>query len=75
VAEMSCTNIYDRCKAKYEGLTTSPLTLATDLTRRLVLAQTHVNRVSQEVVGRPSQIRDLHDELRLDPMDPGKNER
>ena len=44
MAEMSCTNIYDRCKAKYEGLTTSPLTLATDLTRRLVLAQTHVNR-------------------------------
>ena len=36
---------------------------------RLVLAQADVNRVSQEVVGRPGQIGDLGDKLRLDPMD------
>jgi hypothetical protein len=35
---------------------------------RLVLAKPDVNRVSQEVVGRPGQIGDLGDKLQLDPM-------
>ena len=49
--------------------------LAPHLLRRLVLAQPDVNRVPQEVVGRPSQIGDLRDKLRLDPVHAGKNER
>jgi hypothetical protein len=42
--------------------------------RRLVFPQPDVNRVSQEVVGRPSQIGDLSDKLRLDPVDAGEQE-
>jgi hypothetical protein len=42
---------------------------------RRVLAEADVNRVTQETVGRPGQIGDLRDKLRLDPVDAGKNER
>ena len=38
-----------------------------DLRRRLVLPQPDVNRVSQQVVGRPGQIGYLGHKLRLDP--------
>jgi hypothetical protein len=38
------------------------------LLRWLVLAQPNINRVTQEVVGRPRQIGDLGDKFRLDPM-------
>jgi hypothetical protein len=31
--------------------------------------------VSQEIVGRPSQIGDLADQLRLNPVNTGENER
>jgi hypothetical protein len=41
----------------------------------LVLAQPHVNRLPQEPIACPSQIGDLGDQLRLDPMDAGRNER
>jgi hypothetical protein len=41
----------------------SPLPLAPNLIGRLVFAQPDINRVSQEVVGRPSQIGDLGDNL------------
>jgi hypothetical protein len=40
--------------------------------RPLVLAQPYVDRVAQEVVSRPGQVRDFGDKLRLDPMDTGK---
>jgi len=43
-----------------------------DLRRWLVRAEADVNRVTQEVVGRPGQIGDLGDELRLDPMNAGR---
>jgi hypothetical protein len=49
--------------------------LPPNLSRKLILAKADVNRVPQEVVSRPSQIGDLRDKLRLDPMHAGKNER
>jgi hypothetical protein len=59
-------SIYDRCKVVYEGLTGSLARLIATSRRtasaRLVLAEPDVNRVSQDGVGRPSQIRDLRDE-------------
>jgi hypothetical protein len=51
------------------------LTLAPHLVGGLVLAESDVNCVSQKVIGRPSQIGDLHEKLGLDPMDAGENER
>jgi hypothetical protein len=39
-----------------------------DLARPLVLAQPYVDRVAQEVVSRPGQVRNFGDKLRLDPM-------
>jgi hypothetical protein len=39
------------------------------LVGRFVLAEPDINRVSQEIVGRPGQMGDLGDKLRLDPMD------
>jgi hypothetical protein len=44
------------------------------LVRRLVLAETDVNRVPQEIVDGPGQVGDLRDEPRLDPMDAGEHE-
>jgi hypothetical protein len=41
--------------------------LTPHLVGRLVPAEPDIDRVSQEVVGRPGQIGDLRDELRLDP--------
>ena len=52
-----------------------PLTLSPHLVRGLVLPQPDVNRVAKEIVGRPGQIGDLGDKLRLDPVDAGENER
>jgi hypothetical protein len=40
--------------------------VAPDIRRRLVLAQPDVNRMSQEVVGRPGQVCDLGNKLWLD---------
>jgi hypothetical protein len=51
------------------------LALTSDLIRGLVIAQAHVDRVAQEIVGRPSQIGDLGDQLWLDPMNARKNKR
>jgi hypothetical protein len=51
------------------------LALSPHLIGWLVLPQSHVNRVPQEVVGRPGQVRDLGDKLRLDPVHPRKDER
>jgi hypothetical protein len=48
---------------------------APNLSRRLVGAEPHINRVSQEPVGGPSQIADLRYKLRLNPMHAGKNKR
>jgi hypothetical protein len=45
-----------------------PLSLTPNLLRRLVLPEANVNRVPQEVVGRPGQIGDLDDKLGLDPV-------
>jgi hypothetical protein len=45
------------------------------IARRLILAQADIDRVSQEIVGRPSQIGDLADQLRLNPVNTGENER
>ena len=39
------------------------------------MAQPDIDRVAQEVVGRPGQIGDLDDKLRLDPVHARKNER
>ena len=44
----------------------SPVTCG--VAKEFVLAKSDVNRVSQQVVGRPGQIGDLGDKLRLDPM-------
>ena len=41
----------------------------------LVFAEVDENGVAQEAVCRPCQVCDLRDELRLDPMDAGKNQR
>jgi hypothetical protein len=41
---------------------------------RLVFPQSDVNRVEKQPVGRPGQIGDLGDQLRLDPMDAGEHE-
>jgi hypothetical protein len=43
--------------------------------RLLVLSEPNENGVAKQSVSRPSQIRDLGDKLRLDPVDAGKNER
>ena len=51
------------------------LALSPHLIGWLVLPQSHVNRVPQEVVGRPCEVGDLSDELRLDPVHAGENER
>ena len=45
------------------------------LIRRLVLSQPDVNRMAQKVIGRPSQIGDLRDELWLDPVGAREDER
>src|ERR1700752_76839 len=41
----------------------------------LVLVQSDANCLPQEPLARPSQIGDLGDQLRLDPMGAGRNER
>jgi hypothetical protein len=41
------------------------------LIRRLILPQPDVDRVPQEAITSPGQIRDFGDKLRLDPMDAG----
>ena len=46
-----------------------------NLSRRLVESEVEVNRLPQEPVFGPSQISDLGNELRLDPMHSRKNER
>jgi hypothetical protein len=43
--------------------------------RAFVLAKPNIDRVPQEAIGRPGQIGDLGDKLRLDPVHPRKNER
>jgi DNA phosphorothioation-associated putative methyltransferase len=48
---------------------------APNLSRRLVGAESHINRVSQEPGGGPGQIGNLDDKLRLRPMHARKNER
>ena len=45
------------------------------LNGRLVVAQSDVNRVTQEAIGGPGQIGDLANQLRLDPMHARKNKR
>ena len=45
------------------------------LGRRLVLAQTFVDDLAQQVFIRPGQILDLGDQLRLDPMHAAEHER
>jgi hypothetical protein len=57
--------------AAYRG----PSSFTPHLVGRLILAKPNIDRMTQEVVGRPGQIGDLPDELWLDPMDAGKNER
>jgi hypothetical protein len=47
-----------------------PLARPPNLLGWLVFPQADVNRVSQEIVGRPGQIGDLGDKLGLDAMDP-----
>jgi hypothetical protein len=59
---------------KYE-IRTKARHFPSHLRRRLVRSEPDVNRLPQETVGGPSQIGDLGDELRLDPMHLGKNER
>ena len=51
------------------------LALPPYLIGRLVLAETDVNRMAQEVVGRPCQIGDLGDKFRLDPMNARQHKR
>ena len=46
-----------------------------DIRRQLVLPEAGVNRVPQEAIGRPGQIGDLGDNLRLDPVHSRKDER
>jgi hypothetical protein len=53
----------------------SPYDFSTHLIGRLVFPQPDVNRVAQQIVGRPGQIGNLGDELRFDPMDAGQNKR
>jgi hypothetical protein len=49
--------------------------IAHDLLRRLILAQSQINDLPQQSVGRPAEIPHLSDELRLHPMDLGEPER
>ena len=48
---------------------------APHLLRRLIFAEADIDRMSQEAVGRPGQISDLGNDLRLDPMNARQNER
>jgi hypothetical protein len=52
-----------------------PCGLPLDLARRLVFAQADENRVTKKALSRPTQIGDLGDQLRPDPMDLGQFQR
>jgi hypothetical protein len=61
--------------ALYSRALFAALSLPPYLIGRLVLAETDVNRVAQEVVGRPCQKGDLGDKFRLDPMNARQHKR
>jgi hypothetical protein len=48
---------------------------ATDLGRSLVLAQTFIDHLTQQVIVTPGQVFDLDDKLRSHPMDAVQDER
>jgi hypothetical protein len=62
-------SLVDRADVRF--CLSSPHNLSPHLTGRLVLPQPDVNRVPQQIVGRPGQKGDLSDKLRFDPMDAG----
>jgi hypothetical protein len=49
--------------------------LSSNMLRGLVFPQPDIDRVPQELVGRPGQVGDLRNKLRLDPMNARKNDR